>query len=87
MFERYYSVSFMVHDKIKDEWITDISWTGKDERTAWIQYGSEESRLLSIPEYDVVTVYILNDGGYMDSRTFDERELIIPPEPIEDDEI
>ena len=79
MKERCYSVSFIVHNKNSGSWASKASWTGTDERAAWAQYGSEISRLMGSSDFDVVTVFIMNDQGYLDSHNWDER-----PEPEEE---
>ena len=75
-----YSVSFMVHNKTNDSWASRVTWTGTDERTAWENYGSEQARLMGSLDFDVVTVFILNESGYMDSKAWDERPAIEPEE-------
>lgn len=77
-----FTVSFLVHNKESGSWAGKTSWTGTDEKQARAQYGSEMSRLMGSADFDVVTVYIFSDQGYVDSATWDERPEEAPKETV-----
>ena len=79
MKEKYYSVMFVVHNKNSDAWASKVTWSGKDERDAWANYCSEQSRLTGSKEFDVVNVFLLDEGDCFERHLTDER---LDPEEI-----
>ena len=80
--DKFYDVSFKVHNAASDAWNAKVQYTTKDYREAVANFGSEISRLFGSKDFDFVCVTLSdNFGNELDKKYIDERVKPEPPEP------